>query len=76
MRVGILYGVLTAGGCERRLGELARTLLDGGDDVYVLAARMDDIGVTTVVGQCGVPLQRLLEVCHLDYAPDVHQGQQ
>jgi len=37
MRIGLVFGILSSGGCERRMAELGRVLMDRGDEVYILA---------------------------------------
>ena len=60
MRLALIYGVLTGGGAERRLGDLCRYLLDNGDDCFILASTFDALGEAVIHGQCGVPLDRVI----------------
>lgn len=60
MRVLLSYGVLTGGGCERRMADLCRWLLDNGDEAWIIASTFDALGESVIHGQCGVPLDRML----------------
>lgn len=56
----LAYGVLTGGGCERRMGDICRWLLDQGHEAWIAASVFDALGEAVIHGQCGVPLNRVL----------------
>lgn len=60
MRILLTYGVLTGGGCERRMGDLVRWLLDNGDEAWIAANVIWNLGRDVLFGQCGVPEDRVL----------------
>ncbi|HUT62142.1 MAG TPA: hypothetical protein VNA25_30250 [Phycisphaerae bacterium] len=60
MRIIFAYGILQGGGCERRMGELMRWLLDNGDECWLLASGWGHYGRATLYGQCGVPSDRII----------------
>lgn len=66
MRVLLAYGVITGGGCERRMGDLCRYLLDEGHEAWIAASTFDALGEAVLHGQCGVPLNRVLYYAHPD----------
>jgi len=59
MRVALLYGVVTGGGCERRMGDICRWLNDNGDEAHIIASMFDGLGEAVLHGQCGVPVDRV-----------------
>ncbi len=59
MNVLIHYGQLAAGGCERRLGNIMRWLIDNGDDAHLCVAGSTPIGESILFRQCRVPNNRL-----------------
>ena len=60
MNVVIYYPVLGGGGCEKRLAELGRWLLENGDEVWIAAAYLTtDIAPSIMCGQCGFPWHRI-----------------
>ncbi|MFA7000424.1 MAG: hypothetical protein WC241_04950 [Candidatus Paceibacterota bacterium] len=59
MNVVIHYGILGAGGCERRLGDLVRWLLDNGDQAWICVSGCTNDGLSIIYRQCGVPNDRL-----------------
>ena len=59
MRVLLTYGVLMPGGCERRMGDIVRWLIDHGDEAWIAANIPRFDGVRLLVEQCGVPLDRM-----------------
>jgi hypothetical protein len=60
MRVALVYGVVTGGGCERRMGDICRWLLDHGDECWIIASTFDGLGEAVLHGQCGVPVDRVI----------------
>jgi len=60
VRIILAYGVITGGGCERRMGDLCRWLLDNGHEAWILASQFDALGEAVVHGQCGVPIDHVL----------------
>ena len=62
MRVILYYGLLAGGGCERRLGDLCRWLLDNGDEAWIVCSGAYDTALTILCGHCGVPVNRILHL--------------
>lgn len=60
MRVLLYYGLLAGGGCERRMGDLCRWLLDAGDECWIVASGAYDTALTILCGHCRVPANRIL----------------
>jgi len=62
VKVALYYPVLYEGGCEKRLGELARWLLDNGDDVYIVAISASRVkaGEDIICRRCGFPRERII----------------
>jgi len=61
LRVLLFYPVLGAGGCEKRLAELGRWLLDNGDEAWIIASSIaSDVTANVIAGQCGFPWDRIL----------------
>ncbi len=59
MRVIYYYGIVSGGGCERRMGDLCRWMNDNGAEAWIVAAAADNIGLTILHGQCGLPTNRV-----------------
>jgi len=63
MNVVIYYPRPAAGGCERRIGDLGRWLLDNGDEAWLVCAGVtSDLAYTILCGQCGFPYHRILQM--------------
>ena len=60
MRVVYSYGVIGGGGCEKRMGDLVRWLVDGGDEAWILGSCIDAQGQAQLFGQQGFDPDRLL----------------
>jgi hypothetical protein len=54
MNVLLVYGVVTGGGCERRMGDIAAWLNAHGDQCHIACSQMDALGEAVLFGQCDV----------------------
>lgn len=63
LAVVIYYPLLASGGCERRMGDLGRWLLDNSDQAWIVCAGVTtDLAYTILCGQCGFPYHRILSM--------------
>ena len=59
MRVVFAYGILGGGGCEKRMGDLVRSLVRNGDEAWILGMRTDPHGEEQLFEQQGISRDRV-----------------